>query len=732
MDQNYQEVRLPEKNCKDQLKDIKTNLILGDRRLATILLERIIPRIDNDLFLEHASFLLQNLMKNLETSNETDDQILCIRALNQMLIKVYNVNMPSLNRELSLSIIPHMIKRLMQFRSHEVFYAANCLSILSTLFPTLIAANRQSIEKRIFQLVDLIQQSENDNHHHDLLKLLGFCYCKIYLSGSTALMTRWREIISKLMNSLSTFAKHPIFSNVNKPIKVFTFVDSGPMEIFVMDNKSEYSLAMTKKLYFISATLCTLITGQFPIKLPLPVEAIIECLNTMVIISTPKFNQPSDGQREKEPNIRTSSIILQNVVIILRALIGSCRSNILCYSRLIIHIVNTTIEWIQQQPQNISSQSQVFLELQCSVLKCLADYFETLRLNTCFSYTEFEPILNFILEKISITESFSVNDSFVHTTTNNTIQSIRCINSLINNCSNLLDKLGWHKIQNVAIITLFQIYRRWFRLNHPYKNDTCRKELLETVRLILVNLDVANDVPLEAIINVLEEANRFENSVEIRQLTTSTIHLTNYVILSKISINNEMLLQSNTSETNEDSPILDTHANDGNFKNQSSTSNDQIKNEKPPKDVDKLIPSPGKQQLTTTIEIVNENIITNDEQQQKAMDQNFNQTSDGQIVDTELKNEKRKAFENDDDNDLEVFPSSCKHPKTVNETNENAIKSEDSNGRQQEPITITIEDSSDDDDEQTMIDGKKSKELSLKPLPKYNEDVDDIMKLFVE
>ncbi|OTF81466.1 hypothetical protein BLA29_007638 [Euroglyphus maynei] len=64
MDETNIEIQVSGKN---QLKFIKTNLILGDRRLATILLNKIIPHINNDLFLEHVPFLLQNLANNLET-----------------------------------------------------------------------------------------------------------------------------------------------------------------------------------------------------------------------------------------------------------------------------------------------------------------------------------------------------------------------------------------------------------------------------------------------------------------------------------------------------------------------------------------------------------------------------------------------------------------------------------------------------------------------------------------
>nr|XP_027204689.1 uncharacterized protein LOC113798367 [Dermatophagoides pteronyssinus] len=709
MDSNHFEISLSDK-YKSQLKDIKSNLISGDRRLAVILLDKIIPHIDTDLFLEHVLFLLQNLVKNLETSNDQDDQILCIRALNQILIKIYDVNIPNFTRELGLTIIPNMIKRLMQFRSYEVVYAANCLSILATLFPTLIAANRQAIEKRIFQLVDSIQQSENDNH--ELLKLLGFCYCKIYLSGPTALMTRWREIISKLINSFLTFAKHPVFSHIMKPIKMFYFNDSGPLEMFISDNKSDYSLSMTKKLYFISAVLCSAITGQFQMKLPLPIEAIIECLNLMMIISTTK--SPTNAQQKKEPNIHTSSIILQNVFIILRALIITCQSNILCYSRLIIHIVNVTIEWMKQQPLAISTQSHLFSELRCSVLKFLTDYFETLRLNTCLSNTEFEIILNFILEKIPIIESVPFDDD-----SSNTIYSIRCLNSLINNSSNIVDKSSWRKIQNLVIPTLFQIYRKWFCLNNSYKKNICRQELLETVRLILINLDVENDVPLEAIISVMEEANRLENSSKIRQLITSTIHLTNYVLLSRIPIKNEML-ELNSTETDENSIIFDHHLE--NDQKRKAIDDDE-------KELDmELIPSSSKQ-LKTLIEIVNDDGITMEESNNDKQQQNMNNSQ----MEIDMNDEKSKSFEivdsssNDDDEEV-VIPSSSQQLMSIT----NNINESSNNQQQQqsnEQITITIEDSSDDDHEQIMVDKKKSNET------KNIEDDDEIsltLKLLVD
>lgn len=77
------------------------------------------------------------------------------------------------------------------------------------------------------------------------------------------------------------------------------------------------------KLYFLTSAICTIITGQYSTKLPIPVEGILECLTTLTKISVSNYyNKLIISSKFYTDNIiYKSSIILENVFNVLNALL---------------------------------------------------------------------------------------------------------------------------------------------------------------------------------------------------------------------------------------------------------------------------------------------------------------------------------------------------------------------------------------------------------------------------
>lgn len=92
--------------------------------------------------------------------------------------------------------------------------------------------------------------------------------------------------------SISTEHHHLVISlrilfSLEKPSYVFHFESDQCLPNVYKDSSDMFvdPLKNARRLYFLSAAICTMITGQYSCAVPLPVEAILESLNHFMIIS---------------------------------------------------------------------------------------------------------------------------------------------------------------------------------------------------------------------------------------------------------------------------------------------------------------------------------------------------------------------------------------------------------------------------------------------------------------
>lgn len=158
------------------------------------------------------------------------------------------------------------------------------------------------------------------------------------LAGSSTLQ-KYREFFSKLMNTLKQFRHlYDVFS-IGLNLKLILFVIkylyiylAKPSAAFTFENDQvipnvykEVSdifvdpLKNIRRLYFLSGATCSMITGQHSTAVPLPVEAILECLNQFMIISNGHIKESHSTDVLAIGHVLP--ILYENIFYILKALL---------------------------------------------------------------------------------------------------------------------------------------------------------------------------------------------------------------------------------------------------------------------------------------------------------------------------------------------------------------------------------------------------------------------------
>lgn len=160
----------------DNIKIIKSNLQTVQSRFnGLVLLENTISTLNEHIFISNASFFIKNLMKILDESHNEDERLLSFKVLILTLIKIYKINNQVLNRELSITIMPNLIKTLINFSPSEIPQILNCLCLIASMFPVLISHKRKEIEHKIINIV-------NKENAIQITKVLNFYNFDFYLS----------------------------------------------------------------------------------------------------------------------------------------------------------------------------------------------------------------------------------------------------------------------------------------------------------------------------------------------------------------------------------------------------------------------------------------------------------------------------------------------------------------------------------------------------------------------
>lgn len=150
-----------------------------------------------------------------------------------------------------------------------------------------------------------------------------------------------------------------------------------------------------RSLYFLTSTICSMISGQYPIMVPVPVEAILAYLHNFAM-----FIQPYGKKHSTLDN--TTIALLQpalywNIVEILKTLLSVCKTDLLIYTRKINRIVISIIE-------NLEKNSLKAPNLRLTLYQFLADYFTILGFNTLFSKTEMNLIIEHLLANYTVNQ----------------------------------------------------------------------------------------------------------------------------------------------------------------------------------------------------------------------------------------------------------------------------------------------------------------------------------------
>lgn len=83
----------------------------------------------------------------------------------------------------------------------------------------------------------------------------------------------------------------------------------------------------------------------------------------------------------------------------------------------------------------------------------------------------------------------------------------------------------------------YLICRGWFNLSSPYKNEKCRRELIEMLKLLLQNTPSTHSPPLETAITVFRQAYRIDKSPAIHCLIENCFNLVDFIMNSRFSAN---------------------------------------------------------------------------------------------------------------------------------------------------------------------------------------------------
>lgn len=104
-------------------------------------------------------------------------------------------------------------------------------------------------------------------------------------------------------------------------MQIFDFGNFGLLDILSVKDIDLNKLFV--KLYFLTSAISSIITGQYSTKLPIPVEAILECLTTLTKISVDNYYNKLKISNKFyiDTIIYKSSIIIENVFNVLNALL---------------------------------------------------------------------------------------------------------------------------------------------------------------------------------------------------------------------------------------------------------------------------------------------------------------------------------------------------------------------------------------------------------------------------
>ena len=173
-------------------------------------------------------------------------------------------------------------------------------------------------------------------------QVLGFVYAKVMLAGNSNLQ-KYREFFSKLMNtflqylnfynvfsiSMSLFCfcfliiywKIGIFYFTEKPSLMVQFENDQYIVQFYKEGADIFldPLKNARRLHFLTAAICSVITGQHSGPIPLPVEGILECLNLFMLISNGNITESHSVDVFAIGHV--IPILYENIFIILSALV---------------------------------------------------------------------------------------------------------------------------------------------------------------------------------------------------------------------------------------------------------------------------------------------------------------------------------------------------------------------------------------------------------------------------
>lgn len=533
-----------DKTAQNIVKNVKSLLSSSKTRYrGLVFLSNLLERLSSDIFIENSSVLIQHVFKVLQESKIVEERILGYKVLTQFFAKIYRLDAQTLTRELGTCIIPLLTQCIGNMKYGDIYYASNWLCACASLFPSPVSAKRAFLEIKIIDAVNLISEDDGDIK---TLKVLGFAYAKVMLAGNLNLQ-KYREFFSKLLN---TFVQHFDFFNVFSIKKPNSFAVQFENDQCITQFCKEGSdifldpLKKARRLHFLTSAICAVITGQYSGTIPLPVEGILECLNLFMLISNGNISENHSVDVFAIGHV--IPILYENIFIILKALLTSCKNSLIPFTRLINRILISTIEWLDQLK---STEKQLYMNLRCSVYSFLELYFNVVGGKMCLPKSELQLIAKHLVENVkmhkqNITFFKNSNNQMNSLAAQNackelqekaTLSAIRAINRLISSLGNTLDPSAYTLFQNEVIIALLQIYRGWFNLSSPYKNEKCRQGLIEMLTLLLQNIPPSITPPLETSILLFRQAYQIDKSPAVRYLVENCFNLVNFILSSRLS-----------------------------------------------------------------------------------------------------------------------------------------------------------------------------------------------------
>lgn len=95
-------------------------------------------------------------------STSQKDRILAYKVLTQLLSKLYLLDLPNLTRDLSNCMNSFLSHCFSELKLYEIYYAANCLSVCASMFPSAISSKRGFLENKIIETIATVVDSGGD------------------------------------------------------------------------------------------------------------------------------------------------------------------------------------------------------------------------------------------------------------------------------------------------------------------------------------------------------------------------------------------------------------------------------------------------------------------------------------------------------------------------------------------------------------------------------------------